>query len=1166
VNLTHTLRAAVVAVLCLCAALVLAGAGNADDGDFFLDNTQVSVYPGDLTGPYQERYLSEDNGSHAAIETPYGGTPKPYLTKRWADGTSSFAYTIPVSPTTPAPLYLTMVTKGEVRLTVDGNLLLNTGNSGEGDYTPREFKLTDSALWADGAITVRFQDADTSDGWGPNLYSLELGPTSRWTNRIQHIDWDTPTVVWNVGYPEGTANEFIGATTDFTIGGDPTTLRRDGTVRIHWSQTVDPSQRYHLLVGAAHSGSGNVTIDVGADGSAEISRPTGGEKVFDLDITNRVLTSGNVVSVSVPTGTVFDFFAVVAGPLASTLDPDTLRVSFSGNEQADHFTRLINQSMFFTLDMLNRVNTGYIDASAINGAYYNSFYVADFAPAVQELLHFGYLDRVREALDYARADADGHYDQDVAAGNLLFDAMCSLLRADNLSASDQTAYWNRLVAGMTRLEQYINATPYHLVYGTNPETSSYSYGIYASATSYYALRNAADIAGAIGQTAKRNEWNGYADTLYNGINTNLRWPADTTWLGQPMRRGTWRYGLLADGSNPSGVAAAWQSIGSAKDAYKGLAVDDNQFRDVSNATLDYHSATFWPNWKATGNNKGFGTDYGVLSERGGWPLNSLLEADRIGDATKNVNHIVFNSSDQNFAPTGPNDANAPDNNGDVDEWSPWAIIRETDPNDRGSSSVVGNGAGGEDLNLVEYILFLKNARIIAGVDDALNGSNNLILIPRLPLGWRRVHVKGWPITYRPAAGGYARTTVSYAVTVDHGQSTADVSAGAPIAGVQVRLGPFDPTARVTGVTIDGTPTTTFSEQVRGDSAWVWTTTDIGTTSKHLVATVVNPQQLQDDNFDDGVLDGWTPNGGTWTPSNGQATASAPGDAWNIFTSGPTVTGGGIAADVRLDSGHAVGVSLRTNTTGSQGYDLILDRVDGLLKLARRPYTVLTSIPVHVSLQRTYHLELRASGSLLTGYLDGVAALSATDTTYGSGRTGLFAYSSTTAYENVRIEKGALLEEVFDGTDLDGWTPNGGTWSNDVTHALVTTSGNAWNINAVTAGDVTYTANVRLMSGNAVGISVRTNSNGTQGYDLILDRVDGGIKLARRPYVVLAQTPTTIDFDHTYNLRIEAVGSTLRCYLDGNLKFTVTDGTYPSGHVGLFAYNSTAQADDARAVG
>src|SRR5690606_14993992 len=138
-------------------------------------------------------------------------------------------------------------------------------------------------------------------------------------------------------------------------------------------------------------------------------------------------------------------------------------------------------------------------------------------------------------------------------------------------------------------------------------------------------------------------------------------------------------------------------------------------------------------------------------------------------------------------------------------------------------------------------------------------------------------------------------------------------------------------------------------------------------------------------FDSNSLSGYTSNGGAWSAANGKATVATAGDAWNIAND--AVHNHSIEADVKLKSGNAVGISIRTNNTGTQRYDLILDDVDGTLKLAKRPYVVLASASLNVSLDRTYHLKLVAHGSHLEAHLNGVKVLEKNDSTYSSGKHG-----------------------------------------------------------------------------------------------------------------------------------------------------------------------------------
>jgi len=971
----------------------------------------LKVYPGDLSGPFQEQYLDGESGSHAELETPKVGLwpsdhiPPPYLNKRWADGGGWFRYKLPVDPNASAPLLLSMITKGEVRLMIEDEVVLDMGDSGEGDYTPREFVLDDPAAWADGNIDVHFSDADPSDGWGPNLYMLELGPTSTLRERITALKFGSE-LVWQHGWPDGTGNEFAGSQRNVTLPAAEADTARDGHLVFHFDHQPEQGKRYILLtavvgrlVGWFDHVEGVQTVDVGNDQSIDAELPVGGEKVIHLDVTDQLVAGQNSFAVTAPPGARYDFFALVSVDEDGAL-PAGMPMSFGGNEQAESFTKLVNDSMYFTQTMLNHANTGFIDSSMINGEFHNTLFIADFGPALMEIFRSGQYDRAREAVDYALPDATGHYQQDIAAGNQIFATLLGLLRVDGYAAEAEAAYWPRIERGMQRLEELIDETPMHLVHGTNWETSADSLGVYASATSYYTLLAAAEAADRLDRPDQAEHFRIVAQRLGQGMEDNLVWQNDTTWLGQPMKAGTWKYGLTMDGNDPDEVLAGWHAVGSAKDIYYGLAGDDSHWRSRTDATLDHHRDQFWPHWQTIGNNKGFGTDYGVLSERGGWPLNSLFYGDRMAEAGKNMHHITFNSDDGNFQPFGQNVANSPGNAADFSEWSPTLIIRETDPQDRGSSANVGNGPGSEDLNLVEYFLFLKNAWIVAGVDDQLYGNINLRLVPRLPLNWSSAEVNDHPIVVRDGSA-YKQTTVSYALERSAERAEMTASTATPVPGVQVRLGPFPASVTAAQASVDGTAVNSRLE-LSGDSAWVWVDLDLGTRQQQVVVDVTDPDAVLTPDLGD-MIPFSDVGGGVWQADEGTATVVTPQgeDAWALLDD-PEVTDGSVTADVRLTDGNAVGVSLRMNALATEGYDLILDTVDGKVKIANRPYEVLASADLPVKLDRTYRLELRAEGAELEGFVDGVRVLTATDHRHTGGRSGLFAYSGSGEFTNMRL--------------------------------------------------------------------------------------------------------------------------------------------------------------------
>ncbi len=87
---------------------------------------------------------------------------------------------------------------------------------------------------------------------------------------------------------------------------------------------------------------------------------------------------------------------------------------------------------------------------------------------------------------------------------------------------------------------------------------------------------------------------------------------------------------------------------------------------------------------------------------------------------------------------------------------------------------------------------------------------------------------------------------------------------------------------------------------------------------------------------------------------------------------------------------------------------------------------------------------------------------------------------------------------------------------------------------------------------AMGVVVRYQGPGT-GYRFSLD---GRVRrLVKGGPVLLAEDHFAYQKDHDYLATFEAIGSSLRVYLDGELVFEVTDGDFAKGRIGLYACQS-----------
>jgi len=155
--------------------------------------------------------------------------------------------------------------------------------------------------------------------------------------------------------------------------------------------------------------------------------------------------------------------------------------------------------------------------------------------------------------------------------------------------------------------------------------------------------------------------------------------------------------------------------------------------------------------------------------------------------------------------------------------------------------------------------------------------------------------------------------------------------------------------------------------------------------------------------------------------------------------------------------------------------------------------------------------------------------------------------------------GILFSDPFQQGTLAGWTPYKGIWVNPGENMVgYFRSGNAWNIHDATGVRFAYEGTVTLVDGNAVGLTFRSSPDGTSSYDAILDAVDGVFKISRRPpYEVLASHTMIVERNHPYRIRVEADGSTIHAFLDGQHLLTVNDATYASGHFGVILFRATA---------
>lgn len=338
-------------------------------------------------------------------------------------------------------------------------------------------------------------------------------------------------------------------------------------------------------------------------------------------------------------------------------------------------------------------------------------------------------------------------------------------------------------------------------------------------------------------------------------------------------------------------------------------------------------------------------------------------------------------------------------------------------------------------------------------------------------------------------------------------------------------------------------------------------------------SVVATQTLLDDNFDDGDQSGWTASG-TWTNGSGAIQFATGTNNTATLTNGTANAANFVyEGDVTMASGDA-SLAFRLNGAGTQGYDLILSPGGDLVKLAERPYALLASQPYTLNANQTYHLKIAVSGRHVQAYIDGTLVLNSySATTYQAGRFGLLAFNGSGYFDNFKaafLETASGYADTFTDTAMTGWRAVGGTWTNASTYrqGVATTAGGEDVYDDAVLEDLSVSADVTIASGgNAAGLDFRLNDDATRGYSVILDRLDSGgiLKLATKPYSVLGAYYLPLSTGVAYNVRVEAVGSRIKVYLNNVLRIDVVDSRYSRGKIGLFAYNGTAQFDNLSAT-
>jgi pectate lyase len=207
-------------------------------------------------------------------------------------------------------------------------------------------------------------------------------------------------------------------------------------------------------------------------------------------------------------------------------------------------------------------------------------------------------------------------------------------------------------------------------------------------------------------------------------------------------------------------------------------------------------------------------------------------------------------------------------------------------------------------------------------------------------------------------------------------------------------------------------------------------------------------------------------------------------------------------------------------------------------------------------------------------------LRARDETHVQGRMGLIMYRTRADYDNVIVSPNlqtTLLSDDFE-TRNDWWSLQGeGQWSvvTDGSSRVYQQSSVVGGTRSITGVDITddqiVAARAKAIAfgsgaGRWFGLMARyQDSNNYYYLTLRNDNTVSLRKLVNGAIVVLDDAPLTVTANTWYALRLEAIGSSLRAYVNGRLLLEASDDAFAQGAYGIAMYKAATRVDDFRVV-
>jgi hypothetical protein len=284
----------------------------------------------------------------------------------------------------------------------------------------------------------------------------------------------------------------------------------------------------------------------------------------------------------------------------------------------------------------------------------------------------------------------------------------------------------------------------------------------------------------------------------------------------------------------------------------------------------------------------------------------------------------------------------------------------------------------------------------------------------------------------------------------------------------------------------------------------------------------------------------------------------------------------ITADVRPTAfdGDTRWVGLMARYIDENNHYYVTIRANNSVSIRKKVNGVITDLRTYwppVRVGTNYRVSFEVIGNRLAYYLNGQRIIDAYDpeNSLPRGRAGLRTYKATADFDNVIITPSPLMElgggpyishiSYFDIVD-GSWT-TGGVFNLDQS----STSGIARILHGQATDDQVVNVSARLNSiGTAtsgshwIGAMVRYTDPSNYYYVTLRTSNEMSLrKLVNGVIMELDRKPFTMQFNQSYRLRIEAIGTKLVVYVNDTPLLQANDSSHPQGRSGVVTYRAAA---------